>query len=70
MIQYEDAIFAHNSQFYYYLVIHLDAVERPVEIDNAGPQFVVSKKPAARRTRSSHPFEAAANVTTSGLLDD
>jgi hypothetical protein len=61
-----------NSQFYYYHVIHLDTVERPVEIDKAGPQFVVSKKPAARRTRSSNPFEAAPAAPPSGgggLLD-
>jgi hypothetical protein len=70
MIQHEDATFARNRQFYYYLVIHLDAVERPVEIDKAGPQFVVSKTPAARRMRSSNPFEAVADVMTSGLLAD
>jgi hypothetical protein len=66
MIQHEDATFARNSQFYYYLVIHLDAVEKPVEIEKAGPQFVVSKKPAARRTRSANPFEAVPVEEPSG----
>jgi hypothetical protein len=70
MIQHEDATFARNRQFYYYLVIHLDAVEKPVEIDKAGPQFVVAKKPAARRSReASNPFEGAADAASSGLLD-
>jgi hypothetical protein len=69
LIQHEDATFAHNCQYYYYLVIHLDAVEKPVEIDKAGPQFVVTKKPATRCSRAANsPFEAAPDAAASGLF--
>jgi hypothetical protein len=69
-VQHEDATFARNRQYYYYLVIHLDAVEKPVEIDKAGPQFVVAKKLVARQSRAANnPFEAAPDAAASGLFE-
>jgi hypothetical protein len=66
MIEHEDATFASNMQYYYFLVIHLDSVDKPVVIDKAGPRFVVSKKPAARRPAAGNPWEPAA-VESGGL---
>jgi hypothetical protein len=48
MTEHENAVFARNRQFYYHLVIHLDALDKPVEINKNGPRFSVSRKPVSR----------------------
>jgi hypothetical protein len=58
MTEHENAVFARNQQFYYHLVIHLDALDKPVEINKNGPRFSVSRKPVTRRSEMANPFEA------------
>ena len=69
MTEHENAVFARNQQFYYHLVIHLDALDKPVEINKNGPRFSVSRKPMTRRSEMADPFETAPDdVSSAGAI--
>ena len=69
MIEHEVEMFANNKQFYYTLVIYLEAVEKPNEIIKQGPRFFVASKPASRKSEPVNPFESPVAVPEAPTSD-
>jgi hypothetical protein len=56
MVEHDDPDFKRNKQMYYYLVVNLEAVEEPAEINQQGPSFVIACNPTTRT--KVNPFNA------------